>query len=136
MGRRKWDKTGEVHSGMADVHRYQKKKKKKEKKKTQKTRFNCKPRFGSLVSGVHRGRNELCSLFADIHNTRGADPSPCWMFATPRRDVGRFVGVEKPSRFFLVPLKWLISRKWGEKGKKKKSSRCSVSDRESSEQSK
>ena len=40
--------------------------------------------------------------------------------ATPWRDVGCFVGVEKPLQFFIVPLKWVISRKCGKKEKEKK----------------
>lgn len=40
--------------------------------------------------------------------------------ATPMRDVGCFVGVEKQLQFFIVPLKWVISRKCGKKEKKKK----------------
>lgn len=35
------------------------------------------------------------------------------------RDVSCFVGVEKQLHFFIVPLKWVISRKCGEKEKKK-----------------
>lgn len=46
-----------------------------------------------------------------------SDPSLAAV-ATPRRDVGCVVAIEKQLQFFIVPLKWVISRKWGEKEKK------------------